>query len=221
MAQRELGLHLPELGDLVLHVRGELHAGVQPLAHASFLFRERPEELHVQRRRPGGAGSFGPAVGLRRRAGESQGPAARQHVDSSPAGHSRGFRAGRRHVVLFAGCRHVQGARGISRLPDAGAASWADHPLLLESERDRAGSVRRQRHDACGGEETRPAVDRIRVVGGLRGEDQVAAARHAGRRAAGRRRRSADQRPADAAHAQDAPAQSLSKTDKQRTLLDE
>ena len=45
-----------------------------------------------------------------------------------------GFEPQAGHVVLFAGCRHVQGTRGISWLPNAGAASRADHSVLLESE---------------------------------------------------------------------------------------
>ncbi len=48
LATREHRLSLPQLGDLVLHVRRELQTEVQPLARAPVPLRERPEELHVQ-----------------------------------------------------------------------------------------------------------------------------------------------------------------------------
>ena len=88
-------------------------------------------------------------------------------MDSSAARFSRRFQAGRRHLVLLASRRHVQGARGLPRLSDAGATSRANHPMLLESERGRVGSVRRQRHDVRRRKKTRPPLDRIRAIGRL------------------------------------------------------
>ena len=87
------GFPVPKLGHLVLHLRSELHAGVQSIAYASLPFCERPAEVHVQRRRSGSAGSFGQAVGVCRREGKSEGPPARQHVDPPAAGLPEGFEA--------------------------------------------------------------------------------------------------------------------------------
>ena len=96
---------------------------------------------------------LGAAVGLRRRAGQPRGPAARRHLDPPPAGRARRLRAGGRHLVLPAGLRHVQGARRLARLPDARAAPGPDHPRLFEPRRRGARPVRRQRHDAGRGQE--------------------------------------------------------------------
>ncbi len=63
-------------------------------------------------RRSGGARSVGPAIGLRRHQGQSEGPAPRQLVDTSSAGHSPRLSAGRRHLVLLARRRHVKEREG-------------------------------------------------------------------------------------------------------------
>ena len=73
--------------------------------------------------------AVGPAVGLRRPPGESQGPAARRHLDPrGPQDSARRLSAGRRHVVFSPRVRHVQGAGRLARLPDAGATLGPDHP---------------------------------------------------------------------------------------------
>ena len=61
-------------------------------------------------------------------------------------------------MVLSPRGRHVQGARRVPRLPDAGAVAGPDHPLLFEPDGSRARPVRRQRHDLQRGEETGAAV---------------------------------------------------------------
>ena len=66
-------LHLPQLGHLVLHVRRQLQAQVQPLARPPVPLRQGPEEVHVQLERPGQSRPLGPATGLRRHAGQPAG----------------------------------------------------------------------------------------------------------------------------------------------------
>ena len=82
-----------ELGDLVLHVRRQLHEEVQPQPRPPVLLREGPQTFHLQRR--GDPRALGAAAGLRRRAGQPQGPAAGRHLDPPPAGRARRLRARR------------------------------------------------------------------------------------------------------------------------------
>ncbi len=205
-----IGLHLPELGDLVLHVRGELHAGLQPLAHASVPFRRRSRRTSRStptiRRfgclRPGRWSTRDKRANPKGRLPDNTWILRPQDIpDSFAPDHDTWF------FSRVAGT--FKEREGLSRLPDAGATSGADHPLVVQCRRDCARSVRRQRHDAGGGQETRPAMDRLRVVAGLRGEDQGSASRHPHRRRVGRRRRSLDQRPADSARAQDPAASDI------------
>ena len=58
---------------------------------------------------------------------------------------------------VLAGVRHVQGADR-APLPDAGGGAGADHPRVEQPRRPGARPVRRQRHDAGGGEEAGPRL---------------------------------------------------------------
>ena len=115
--------------------------------------------------------ALGAAVGLLRRAGQPGGPAAGRHLDPPAAGRARRLRRRGRHLVLPAGLRDVQGAGRLARLPDARAAPGPDHPRLLEPRRGGARPVRRQRHDAGGGQEAGPAVPGLRALARLRRGD--------------------------------------------------
>ena len=90
-----------------------------------------PTGLHLQRRQSGRAGALGAAVGLCRHAGEPQRPPARQHLDPASARPARRLSPRARHLVLSPRGRHVQGARRVPRLPDAGAVAGPDHPLRV------------------------------------------------------------------------------------------
>ena len=65
------GLHLPQLGGLVLHVRRQLHEEVQPQPRPPVPLRQGPEAVHVQRR--GDPRAVGPAARLRRRRADPRG----------------------------------------------------------------------------------------------------------------------------------------------------
>ena len=84
-----------------------------------------------------------------------------------PQEDERFFRPGGRHLVRPAGVRHVQGARR-PPLPDAGGAAGADRPRVEQPRRPGARPVRRQRHDAGGGQEAGAGLPRDRAVGELR-----------------------------------------------------
>jgi hypothetical protein len=73
-----------------------------------------------------------PAVGLRRRPREPDRPAAGRHVDSPPAGPAGRLPVGRGHVVLPPRVRHVQGAGGLARLPDARTTVGAEYSRRIE-----------------------------------------------------------------------------------------
>ncbi len=171
IAQARIRLRLPELGDLVLHLRRELRPRIQPLAHAPVPLRLRPAGFHLQRRQSGRAGALGTAVGLCRHAGEPQRPPARQHLDPASARPAQRLSPRSRHLALSPRGGHVQGARRVPRLPDAGAVAGPDHPLQFESAGRRARSVRRQRHDVQRGEEAGAAVAGLRAFEGLRPAD--------------------------------------------------
>ena len=57
-------------------------------AHLFHMVKD-PEDVHLQRRRPGDPRALGPATGLRRPAGQPQGPPARRHLDPPAAGSAR------------------------------------------------------------------------------------------------------------------------------------
>ncbi|HMP03299.1 MAG TPA: site-specific DNA-methyltransferase [Gemmatales bacterium] len=67
-----------------------------------------------------------------------------------------------------AGLRHLQGTGRFPWLPDAGAASGADHSLLLEPRRAGARSLCRQRQHAGRRQEAGPAMAGLRRIGGVR-----------------------------------------------------
>ena len=58
-----------------------------------------------------------------------------------------------KHLVLSSRLRHVQGAGRLARLSDAGAIARANHTRQQQRGRSGARSLRRQRHNAGGGEE--------------------------------------------------------------------
>ena len=105
--------------------------------------------------------------------------------------------ADRRHVVLRPRRRHVQGAPGLPRLPDARAAAGPHHSRQQQPGRHRARPVRRQRHDAGRRQETRPPVDRLRTLGRIRPRRDRAARCDQRRRRARRPGRSDRQRTVD------------------------
>ena len=114
--------------------------------------------------------------------------AAGRHLGAAAAGPGRMLHDRRRHLVLSARGRHVQGAGRLSRLPDARAIAGTDHPSLLAQGGDGARPVQRQHYDGGRGEEARPAVSGHRPVEGI----CQARSRSAG---ANRRRRSTGRRP--------------------------
>ena len=122
-----------KLGDLVLHVRGQLHEEVQPQPRPLVLLRAGPQTFYFQR--PVDSCSLGAATGLLRLSGQPRRPSSRRHLDSTPAGRPRRLRSRERHLVRPAGLRHLQGTRRLARLPDARTASGPDHPRLLEPRR--------------------------------------------------------------------------------------
>ena len=126
-------LSLPQLGDLVLHLRRQLQAEfTRSHAHiCSTSSRTRPTSRSGRTSwrtasRPPGSSSM--ATGGRiPRAG------CRTTRGSSGRRTSRPLPGGGKHLVLPARRRHVQGAGRLPRLPDAGATPGADHPRLLAS----------------------------------------------------------------------------------------
>ena len=101
--------------------------------------------------------ALGPPAGLRRRPRRPGRPPAGRHLDPAAAGFARRLPARRGHLVLPPRLRHLQGARRLARLPDAGATPGPDHQGLLQPRRTGARPLRRQRHDAGRRQETRPA----------------------------------------------------------------
>ena len=124
-AAARAGPDLPQLGHLVLHVRRELQSQVQPLARAPVSHGQRSRRLHVQRRRDPRA--VGPATGLWRRRANPNGRLPDDTWILRPQDMPEGFTSRRRHLVLSARLRHVQGAGRLARLPDARATAGADH----------------------------------------------------------------------------------------------
>ena len=91
----------------------------------------------------------------------SAGRLAGRHVGAATAGPGRLLHAGRRHVVLPARGRDVQGAGRLSRLPDARTALGPHHPAVLARGRSGARSLQRQRNDARRGQKARPPLARF------------------------------------------------------------
>ena len=120
---------------------------------------------------------------------------ARRHLGAPPARPGRLLHVGRRHLVLSARRRHVQGAGRLPRLPDARATFGPHHPPLLEPGRHRARPLQRQRDDAGRRQETRPAIPGLRSVGRVRQPRPRAAGVDFRGRTIERRAGANDQRP--------------------------
>ncbi len=151
-----------------------------------------PRQFHVQCR--GRSRAVRTTTGLWRCAGESAGAAAGRHLDPASAGSAGRIPAAGRHLVFPPRRGDLQGTRGIPRLPDARATAGTDHPRVQQRRRNRAGPVRRQRHDAGRRQETRPALSRLRIVGRIHAVDQAAFATGSFRRRLGWRTRTAGER---------------------------
>ncbi len=155
-------LSLPELGHLVLHVRRQLHAQVQPLARPSVLLRQGCEKFHLSPGRPGKPRSLGPPARLRRRPRQSPRPAAGRHLDPAPAGPERLLHARERTRGISRGwpARSRSGpaftaARCPSNFwPASSARAPNEGELVVDP-------FCRQRHDAGRRQEARPPLSRF------------------------------------------------------------
>ena len=168
LPSQEIGFHCRSWVDLVLHVRRQLHAQVQPLARPFVLLRQGSEKFHLSAGRPGKSRPLGPAARLCRRAGQSAGPLAGRHVDPASAGLERLLHRGGGHLVFPARGGDLQGAGRLSRLPDARATSGPHHPHVLRRRRTRRRPVCRQRDHAGRRQKTRPPLARFRAQRRLR-----------------------------------------------------
>ena len=162
MMQRELGFHCRSWV-IWYYTFGVNCTKKFSRSHAHLFHLVKDPKIHVQRE-SGDPRPDRPAARLWRRPRKPEWPPARRHLDSAAARPARIVSARRRHLVLPARHRHVQGARRAgtaARCPSSFLgriirACSNEGELVLDP-------VRRQRHDAGRGQEARPAVSRLRT----------------------------------------------------------